>query len=104
MKFSKGEKQLTVLPNCNTYEPLQPAWSDNPRGAVRHTYIGNNQQLSNWSSDPLKKRKIMSGTRNLTNNIELIKSFMDLSGEPTTSLLLKEHNPSTNSSQSLTTF
>lgn len=31
---AKGGKQLKILPNCNSYEPLQlPAWQDMNKGA-----------------------------------------------------------------------
>lgn len=37
-------------------------------------YHGGNQQLSNWTFDPLHKKKLMLGTRNLAKQTELVKS------------------------------
>lgn len=41
-----------------------------------HAYLGHNQELSNWTSHLLKKRKIMPNTRNLAKCPGLEKSLI----------------------------
>lgn len=38
----------------------------------RHAYIGENQELSSWTYDPLYTREIMPGTEKLANYPELL--------------------------------
>lgn len=50
--------------------------------AVRHgkpegaAYLDSNQQLSNWTQDPLNNRELMPGTGNLVHYPELVKSWI----------------------------
>lgn len=41
-----------------------------------HTYVGSNKQLSDWTSDPFDKRKIMLSTGNVTNYPKLVTSWL----------------------------
>jgi len=67
MKASKGGRQPTIPPATMLVNHQQSAWERNPKGTLVVWIPGGNQQLSNWTQDPLNKGKIMPGTENLAN-------------------------------------
>ena len=79
MKDSKGGKPPTVLPSYNTWEAQQPACEDDPKGARVQSwpaYLGGNQQLSDWTEDPLNKRESMPDTGDLAKYPGLVKLWL----------------------------
>lgn len=87
VQASKGGKQSTIIGYEANKPQKQHAWPDNIKGTVV-AYIAGNQQLSNWTWDPLNKRERMTGPGNLPTWLGLAKSE---NTQPTTSL--SQHNP-----------
>ena len=76
MHASKGGEQSALLPRYDDCELTTDQYANTTiRVQEWHAHFAGNQQLSNYTQGSFKKREIMPGTRNLTIQSRLVKSW-----------------------------